>query len=69
MKILWKYEEVYTPDVVLAELARKHSREGISEDTIRERLEVIKRSSIVVPIDESIALKTAECYIELTKES
>jgi len=34
-------EEVYTPDIVLAELARKYRREGVEASEVEERLSKI----------------------------
>jgi predicted nucleic acid-binding protein len=62
-------EEVYTPGTVLAEIARKFLREGTDESTISEWLEIITASSIITQIDLTIALESAKCHLELTKEA
>ncbi|MEM2729812.1 MAG: type II toxin-antitoxin system VapC family toxin [Candidatus Korarchaeum sp.] len=68
-RIVEESEEVYTPTIVLAEVARKYLREGFGEDEILERLDVIDYSSEVVPIDKRIALEAAKCYLELTERA
>lgn len=57
--------EVYTPDIVLAEVARKYLREGFNKSVISKRLKTISELSRIVPITSEIALGTAECYMEL----
>ncbi len=52
--------EVYTPDIVLAEIARKYYRENFDLDTIEKRLSKICKISRVASIDNDIALKAAE---------
>ncbi|MEM0268251.1 MAG: type II toxin-antitoxin system VapC family toxin [Candidatus Korarchaeum sp.] len=68
-RIIEESEEVYTPTIVLAEVARKYLREGFGEDEILERLDVIDYSSEVVPIDKRIALEASKCYLELTERA
>ena len=58
-------EEVYTPDIVLAELARKYAREGIELSVVEERLSKISEISRIIPIDKGIAMKAAEVDREL----
>ncbi|MEM1509629.1 MAG: type II toxin-antitoxin system VapC family toxin [Thermofilaceae archaeon] len=62
-------EEVYTPDVVLAEIARKYLKEGVEGWEIIERLKVIEETSEIVPIDRCIALEAAKCYAELVEKA
>ena len=58
-------EEVYTPDIVLAELARKYAREGIELSGVEERLSKISEISRIIPIDKGMAMKAAEVDREL----
>jgi len=58
-------EEVYTPDIVLAELARKYAREGIELSVVEGRLSKISEISRIIPIDKGIAMKAAEVDREL----
>lgn len=68
-EILQKTEETYTPDIVLAEIARKYLREGMKEQTILERLTTIEETSNIIPIDKSIAIESAKCYVELMEKA
>jgi predicted nucleic acid-binding protein len=68
-EILQKAEETYTPDVVIAEIARKYLREGMKEQTILERLTTIEETSEIIPIDKNIAFESAKCYLELTEKT
>jgi predicted nucleic acid-binding protein len=67
--ILQKSEEIYTPDIVIAEIARKYLREGVNEKVILERLTTIEETSEIIPIDKNIALESAKCYIELMEKA
>lgn len=62
-------EEVYTPDVILAELARKYRREHVEARTIETRLSKISELSRIVPVDKSVALKASELDSELREEA
>ena len=55
-EIIIEAEEVYTPDFVLAEIARKYLREGVDQQTILERLRKISESSDVTSISVEAAL-------------
>ncbi len=68
-KILAETREVYTPDVVLAEVARKYFRERIEQEVIFERLNKISEASSVVPIDPEVAVEAARCYEELSEKA
>jgi len=68
-EILQRAEETYTPDIVIAETARKYLREGMKEQTIRERLTTIEETSDIIPIDKNIAIESAKCYLELLKKA
>ena len=58
-------DDVYTPDTVLAEIARKYIREGTEDRTVDARLEVINSASNIVHVDPKLALEAAKCYLEL----
>ena len=68
-EIIQKSEEVYTPDVVIAEVARKYLKEGVKEQTILERLATIEETSEITSIDKDIALESARCYLELAERA
>jgi predicted nucleic acid-binding protein len=62
-------DEVFTPDTVMAEVARKYHREGAEEQTICERLEAISATSSIVSINNELALEAAKCYMELLQKT
>jgi predicted nucleic acid-binding protein len=64
-KRLGEADEVCTPDIVLAELARKYRKENVDANIIAERLSRVAELSRIVPIDKSIAVKAAELDLEL----
>jgi predicted nucleic acid-binding protein len=68
-EMLQKAEETYTPDIVIAEIARKYLREGMKEQIILERLTTIEETSEIIPIDKSIAIESAKCYMELMEKA
>jgi predicted nucleic acid-binding protein len=68
-EILQKSDEIYTPDIVIAEIARKYLREGVKEQTIFERLTAIEETSDIIPIDKNIAVESAKCYLELLEKA
>ena len=59
-------DEIYTPGTVLAEIARKYIREGVDEETVNARLELIVSTSNITHIDAAIAFEVSRCYSELT---
>jgi predicted nucleic acid-binding protein len=63
--ILERADDLYTPDTVLAEIARKYLREGADEGTINERLQAITAVSNVPQIDTEVAIEAATCYPQL----
>ena len=63
--ILKSANEVYTPDTVLAEVARKFVREGIDVKTVNEWLDEIVDSSNIVCLDAKLAIEAARCYLEI----
>ena len=68
-EIIENAEEVFTPNIVLAETARKFLREGTDESTITKWLEIITGSSVILPIDSTTALEAAKCHLELAKRA
>jgi predicted nucleic acid-binding protein len=67
--LLENAEEVYTPNIVLAEIARKFLREGNDEKTIAEWLEIITVASDITQIDPALALEAAKCSGELSERA
>jgi predicted nucleic acid-binding protein len=68
-KIIEEASEAYTPDVVLAEVARKYLREGFGEDVILKRLRAMTEATDVVPVGVELALESAKCYLELSEKA
>ncbi|MEM2122153.1 MAG: PIN domain-containing protein [Candidatus Bathyarchaeia archaeon] len=66
---LGEAEEVYTPDVVLAELARKYLREGVETQILRMRVSRISEASRIIPVDEEVAVRAAEIDHELRSKA
>jgi predicted nucleic acid-binding protein len=64
-EILENADEVYTPDTVLAEIARKYIREGIEDKIVNTRLEQIIGASNVTYLDAKLVLESAKCYFEI----
>lgn len=67
--LLNKADEVYTPDTVLAETARKFLREGVDEETISQWIEAITNASVITSIDSVIALESAKSQLDLVKQA
>lgn len=68
-KILSDAEEVRTPDIVLAEISRKYSRENVDKKRTRSRLTEISSASIITCVDINIALRAGEAYLELANKA
>jgi predicted nucleic acid-binding protein len=68
-EILQNSDEIYTPDVVLAEIARKYAREGVEERIIHTRLQQIEDASNIVGLDAELALEAAKCYLEMEADA
>ncbi len=68
-KVIDDAEELYTPDIVLAEIARKYLREGIDKRIIEQRVDSIIEASHVIPIDRNVALECASAFLELRQEA
>ena len=64
-EILQNSDEIYTPDLVLVEIARKYAREGIEDTIIQSRLHQIEDASNIVCLDPEMALLAAKCYVEM----
>lgn len=58
-------DQVVTPDIVLAEVARKYLREGAKENLVHKRVRTIVESSQVFGIDEECAAVSAKAYLEI----
>ncbi len=68
-RILENADDVYTPDIVLAEVARKYAREGIDKEIIEERLIQIEEASEIVCIDAELAAVSAACFLEIEENA
>lgn len=68
-EVLANADMVYTPDIVLAEIARKYLREGVGEDVIIERLKLMVKCSQVVNVNFEIAMESAKAYLELKEKA
>ena len=62
-------EEVRTPDIVLAELTRKYLREKAEDARIVSRLETIRSTSSVTPVDVEVALQAGKAFFELAEKA
>lgn len=69
LKIIQESEEAYTPDIVLAEVARKYMREGAGEAVIQQRLKTIEEATEVTQVSPQIALESAKCYMQLVEKA
>ncbi len=63
--ILKNADEVYTPDTVLAEIARKFVRESVDVKTVNEWLAQIVNASTIICLDAKLATSAAGCYLEI----
>ena len=68
-KVIQDAEQAITPEIVLAEISRKYFREGVKEQTIRSRLDIISQSSELSQIDETIAIESGKAYLELESKA
>ena len=66
-EILMKAEAILTPDIVLAEVARKYIREGVDKTTTRKRLHMIIQLSEIIGVDEEMALESARQFLYLAE--
>ena len=67
--IIENSEEIYTPDIVLAEIARKYLRESEEKMIINSRLESITAASNITAVDAKLAFEAAKCYLELIENA
>lgn len=58
---------IYTPSIVLLEIANKYSREGFDVSIIKERLRIIRELSIVDPIRDSILVSLRDAQETLNR--
>ena len=68
-EILAGSEAVVTPDIVLAEVARKLSRDGISRTVVRRKVADISTLSQVTPISLEVAVGVYEADLELRRNA
>jgi predicted nucleic acid-binding protein len=68
-EVLESADELYTPDIVLAEIARKYIREGVEDKMVNTRLEQITANSNITYLDSKLALESAKCYLELANNA
>jgi predicted nucleic acid-binding protein len=64
-EIVESADEVYTPDTVLVEVARKYFREGVEQRIIDAHLVEMTEASTVVCLDAKLASAAANCYLEM----
>lgn len=62
-------EDLVTPDIVLAEVARVFGRQGVPTESIRGHLRSIGALSQVMPLDFEIALETFQADSELRRHA
>ena len=62
-------ESVITPDSVLAEVARKYLREGVEEETARQRLSIMLEASEPAYVDDDTAIEAGKAYLELERRA
>lgn len=62
-------DDVFTPSLVLAELARKYLREGEDKAKIRGWLQTIMESTQVIDIDLDLAEESGRTSIELAEKA
>jgi len=67
--IIEEAETVLTPGTVLAEVARKYTREGATTPTIRKRLATMLETSEPVDVDADLALEAAKATVQLERRA
>jgi predicted nucleic acid-binding protein len=67
--VLRDAEGVLTPGTVLAEVARKYMREGMTAATVRKRLATISEASEVLDVDADLAVAAARATIGLDQRA
>jgi len=68
-KYLFDADEVYTPSIVLAEIAWKYFRENIDISIVKNRLNIISETTIVIYVDKNIAVRVGEAYQDLLENT
>ncbi len=68
-EVLSGAEVIFTPDLVLAEVARRLARDGIDRPTTLHKLQEISTLSQVVPIDARVAIEVAASDEELRRNA
>jgi uncharacterized protein len=68
-EILAAADVVLTPDLVLAEVARKLARDGVAPGLVRRKIQDLSTLSQVVPIDLEIALGVAQADLDLRQNA
>ncbi len=67
--VIEEAESVLTPGTVLAEVARKYTREGATAPMIRKRLAKMLESSEPVDVDVDLALEAAKATVQLGRRA
>jgi predicted nucleic acid-binding protein len=65
LSLVKEAEEVRTPEIVLAEIARKYDRENVEAGKVKSRLRAIDEASLVTPIDNEVALQCGRAFVDL----
>ena len=68
-EVLATAEVAATPDLVLAEVARKLARDGIGRTVVRRKISDISTLSQVIPVNLDIALGVFEADVELRQHA
>jgi len=64
-----KTEEIVTPSIVLAEVARKYLRQQMKESEVLRRLIFISANSKIADINSNLGLSAASAYLELLEKA
>lgn len=56
LKLIERAELIYTPTVVLLEIANKYFREGFNEESVKERINAIMNQSLIIPTEIDVLL-------------
>jgi predicted nucleic acid-binding protein len=67
--LLEEADEVFTPSLALAELARKYLREGVGAALLRRWLQGISEATEVCQIDIELAIESARVHSELSAKA
>ncbi len=69
LSLLEGAEISYTPSVVLAEISRRYSERGFSEDDIRGRIESVLVLTRILYVNESMALQIPKAWKEIYEKA